>query len=125
VFSQLWFRTSTSIEMCGEIMLSDMSLGTSPDTMMDLRSHLKPRMVVLRYLKYSVVAVLALVHVVSGEKPIVYIVLYNVLLSYICGLETKNIVHTIAPYGYLKEVIQSLTSCSMLPLSSLSLCCVT
>ena len=67
--------------------------------MMDLRGHLKPRIVSLRPQKYSVVAVVALVHVFSGEKPIVSIVLYDVVLSYIRGLKSKNIVHTIAPYG--------------------------
>jgi hypothetical protein len=54
---------------------------------------------------YSVAAVLALVHVDSGENPIVYIVLYNVLFVVYCGLETKNIVHTIAPYAKFQNVL--------------------
>jgi hypothetical protein len=51
--------------------------------MMDFRCYLKPIISVLSPQKYSAVASIALFHVVNGEKPIVSIVLYNVVLSYI------------------------------------------
>jgi hypothetical protein len=48
--------------------LGDVSLWSSLDTMMDLRSHLKHRMSLPRSQQYSVVAFNDIVHVFGGEN---------------------------------------------------------
>jgi hypothetical protein len=72
-FSTLLFSCDTIEIIYEKCMLMKtcrqiVSLRPSPDTVMDLRSHLKPGMSVPRPLKYSVVVVNGIVHVFGGEN---------------------------------------------------------